>query len=78
MMNISGIQSSLSGINSGFQKLRTNAQELASNSVTESPLDKDSTEAIVGLKINSQQVEVNAKALKVQNDTLGSLLDIMA
>lgn len=77
-MAISGIQSSLNGIHSGFQQLRKNAHDIASNSVNDSPLSKDSTEAIVGLTTNAQQVEVNAKALKIQGEMLGTLLDELA
>ncbi|MDX1812285.1 MAG: hypothetical protein R3240_10080 [Gammaproteobacteria bacterium] len=77
-MAISGLQSSLAGIHQGFQGLRQNAQAIASNSVEDSPLSKENTESMVGLLTNSHQVEVNAKALKVQNDTLGTLLDELA
>lgn len=77
-MSISGINSSLNGIHSGFQNLRENAQAIASSTVKDSPLGKESTESIVGLKVGAQQVEVNAKSLKVQNDVLGTLLDELA
>lgn len=77
-MAISGIQSSLNGINTGFQQLRKNAHEIASNSRNDSPASKESSEAIVGLTTNAQQVEINAKALKAQNETLGTLLDELA
>ena len=77
-MNVTGMQSSLNGIHSGFQQLRNNAHTIASNSVEQSPTSKENTDAIVGLTVNQQQVEFNAKALKVQDDMLGTLLDELA
>jgi len=77
-MNVTGLQSSLNGIHSGFQQLRKNAHDIASNSVNQSPTSKENTDAIVGLTVNEQHVEVNAKALKVQGEMLGTLLDELA
>ena len=77
-MNISGFQSSLQGIHSGFQGLRNNAQEIASSTIEDSPLRKESTESIVGMISNSHHVEANVKTLKAQDEMLGTLIDELA
>lgn len=77
-MSVLAVNSSLQGIYKGFQGLRNNAHTIANTGLEKSPLEKDTTEAIVGLTTNSQQVEVNAKALKIQDEVLGTLLDELA
>jgi hypothetical protein len=58
--------------------VRRDAQVIATKEISGSVLDKEVTKALVDLKSSSLQVEASVKALSVQNDVLGSLLDEMA
>jgi hypothetical protein len=58
--------------------IRRDAQVIATKETSGPVLDKEVTRALIDLKSSSLQVEASVKALSVQNDVLGSLLDEMA
>ena len=78
MTTISGFHSAVSGIHRGMDAVRRDAQVIATKEISGSVSDKEVTKALVDLKSSSLQVEASVKALSVQNDVLGSLLDEMA
>lgn len=72
----SAMQSAVSGINQGMANLDADAQSIASGSVTGDP--SAMTGALVDAQSQATSVEIAAKALSITDQTLGTLLDVMA
>jgi hypothetical protein len=74
----SALQYAQAGISRGMAGLDRDAQTIAQATVS----DGGDSSAVTGALVDSQQqalnVEVNAKALSITNQTLGTLLDVMA
>ncbi len=66
----------LAGIQKGMNDLQKNASEIASKSTMEGENTKPLIESLVDLKANVQQVEASMKALQVNDEVVGTLLDI--
>jgi len=60
------------GIQNGYSQLNKDSAVLAS------PNQPDKTEALVHLNQNETQVQASAKAVKAADETLGTIIDIMA
>ena len=80
-MNISSnlntaYSSALGGIQQGQAGIVKNASDIASIAKPDSNVNL--TESLVDLKVNQQAVEVNSKVLASVDDTVGTLLDILA
>jgi hypothetical protein len=74
----SALQYAQAGISRGMAGLDRDAQTIAQATAS----DGGDSSAVTGALVDSQQqvlnVEVNAKALSITNQTLGTLLDVMA
>jgi len=76
-MNInSALSSALSGLQQAQSGIAKNAFEIAS--VAKPNSNVNLTESIVNLKINERSFEANAKVLSTVDDTIGTLLDVIA
>ena len=91
-MNVSSINTGLSGIQKGLEGINKAAQEIvaASNFDNRPVRDKvdrttsvlqdprpSLTESLIDLKINVQLVESSGKVVQAADNTLGTLLDIL-
>lgn len=77
-MNVTqpGLQSAWLGLQKGQQQVNQAAAEIAQATSSAGGADLTRmTTAVVELKQGELQFEASAKALKVQNDLLGALLD---
>jgi hypothetical protein len=72
----SALQSAMSGINQGMANLDADAQAIASGSVAGDP--SAMTGALVDAQSQAMSVEIAAKAMTITNQTLGTLLDVLA
>jgi len=76
-MNInSAFSSSLYGLQQARSGIVKNAQDIASVAKPDSNVNL--TESLVDLKINERAFEANAKVLSTVDDTIGTLLDVIA
>jgi len=75
MNTVSGFQSALNGITRGVKAFQTNAQIIASQGSTNSPMEAKFTEATIGLKVSENQISASSKVLKAQDEMIGVLLD---
>lgn len=65
----------ISGIQRGLQGVRENAQTIASADTLEGSTNAaDLAQALVGLKVNQQQVQASARVVETVDDILTSLL----
>lgn len=78
MTTISGINSAMQGIHRGMEGMRRNAAEIASTDQLQDSNPVAMTEAMVELRANATQVEASAGALKIIEETIGTILDIRA
>lgn len=69
------VQNALSGINRGMANLSQDAQVIAQGSVANG---NSVTDALVDAQTQKLDVEASVKALKIADQTLGTLLDIKA
>ena len=74
-MSIAALQSGVSGIQQGFSSLKQNAHEIAN---ANGGNGQNLASSMVGLIQDRTQVAVNAEVIKAVDDTLGTLLDVMA
>ena len=74
-MSISALQSGLSGIQQGYSSMKQNAHEIANGNGGKG---QDIANSMVGLIQDRNQVAANAEVVKSVDDTIGSLLDVMA
>ncbi len=72
----SALQSAMSGISQGMANLDADAQAIASGTVAGNP--QAMTGALVDAQSQAMSVEIAAKAMTITNQTLGTLLDVMA
>jgi hypothetical protein len=77
MSEISAIQSATLGIKRGMEGAAKNAREIASKDALEGNSENLAT-SIVELKENVNQVKASAKALKIIDETIGTILDVKA
>jgi hypothetical protein len=78
MSGISGINSAMQGIYRGMEGVRKNAAEIASPEqfTTDSPISM--TKSMVELRENATLVKASVSAVKIIEETIGSILDIRA
>jgi hypothetical protein len=69
------VQNALSGINRGMANLSQDAQVIAQGSVVNS---SSVTGALVDAQTQKLDVEASVKALRIADQTLGTLLDVKA
>ena len=70
---LKAIDSSLQGINAGFDRLNRAAERIARDGA-----GGDVTGNLVDIMKARQEVRINATALRVADDTIGTLIDILA
>ncbi len=68
----------LLGIQKGMQGMRESAATIASTEQASSSDANSAAEALVALKQHAMQVEMSAKVVDQANETIGSLIDILA
>ncbi len=66
---------SLTGIQQGYSNLKQDAQQIASNQGT---VNQNTEKALVGLIQDRNQVAASVEVVKAADETIGSLLDVMA
>jgi flagellar hook protein FlgE len=77
-MNIdSAFTSAVSGLQRSRTNLQQNAQDIASVA-TPAGKDVNLNESLIDLKINQRFFEANAKVLGTADDTVGTILDVIA
>ncbi len=74
----SALSSALSGIQKGLTGIDNNAAQIASASAFNSDNPVDFAQPLVELQSNRLQVELSAKVMKTVDETLGTLIDVMA
>ena len=72
------MNSALYGIQKGLADMKGNAAKLAGAEAFKRDNPADLAQALVELQNNRLQIEASAKALKTTDDTVGSLIDILA
>ncbi len=75
MSGISALNSGLSGIQQGYNNLKQDAQAIATANGNPG---KKLEEPMVGLIQDRNQVAASAKVVETVDDTIGTLLDVMA
>ena len=78
MLINSALNNALYGIQKGLADMDKNAAKIASADAFNSQRAVDFAQPLGDMKINRLQVEVSAKVMKTVDDTIGSLLDIVA
>lgn len=68
----------LSGMQRAMQDAQRNAGKIASAVRLETPRPVELAEPVVGLMQNSQQARAATQVIKTADDTIGTLLDVMA
>ncbi|MBI5041237.1 MAG: hypothetical protein HZB57_08580 [Gammaproteobacteria bacterium] len=68
----------LLGVQKGMQGMRESAATIASAEQASSSDANSTAEALVALKQHAMQVEISAKVIDQANETIGSLIDILA
>jgi len=78
-MSIDSVAASgLQGIQRGMQGMRESAVSLASAAQASSTDPNSPTEALVALQQHAMQVAVSSKVIDQANETIGTLLDVLA
>ncbi len=78
MNDISALSFGLMGIQRGFEGIRHNAQQVAEATTTLPEPDIGVVKPLVNMISDRTQVEISAKVVKAVDETIGSLLDVMA
>lgn len=78
MSDLSALSSGVSGIQRGLNQLNKSASEIASANQLSGEPGKDVSEPLIAMKEAQLQVKAAAKVIKTADDTLGSLLDVVA
>lgn len=78
MMISSAGQAGLTGIQNGMEGLRQNATEIATARREDGSTVRDISKPLVEQTEHIRQVEASAKVFKASDETLGSLIDLMA
>ena len=77
-MNVnSALNTAFSGLQTSQANIAKNAQDIASLGTNKSS-DVNLTESLVDLKVNQRSFEANAKVISTVDDTIGSLLNVIA
>lgn len=75
-MQVSGSNSALlnayQGMQNGLNGLNENSQKIANPNLTEQ------LDALVDAKLDANQVQASAKAVKAADEAIGTIIDIMA
>jgi hypothetical protein len=74
----SAVGSALYGIRKGLTGLDENAAKIASADTFNSPSTSDLARPLVKIQNNRLQVETSVKTLKTVDETIGSLIDVIA
>ena len=77
-MSISALQTGINGINAGLNSMRRDAQQIAQATTEGSAPTTDQIKPLVNLKQDQRQVEISTQVVKAADETIGSLLDILA
>jgi len=75
MSGISAINSGINGVQQGYASLKQNAHEIANANGSN---NQNIGQPMVGLIQDRNQVAASAEVIKASDETLGTLLDIMA
>lgn len=75
MNSIPAMNSGITGIQQGYSNLKQDAQQIASNQGT---VNQNTEKALVGLIQDRNQVAASVEVVKAADETIGSLLDVMA
>ena len=78
MSGIGALNNALLGIQRGLEGARKNAAEIASAEQFTADSPKDLAQSMVELKLNTLQVKASAKAMGIIDDTLGTIIDVLA
>lgn len=70
--------SALGGIKQGLQEMNKDAAKIASKEAFESANPTDIAGPLVDMTIQKLQIEASAKAIKILDETLGSIIDVKA
>lgn len=70
--NNSALLNAYQGMQNGFNGLNENSQKIAN------PSSEKQLEALVDVKLDANQVQASAKAVKAADDAIGTIIDIMA
>ena len=78
-MNVDSVASlGLIGIQKGMQGARSAAADIASAEQSAATSPTDVAASLLALKVAEQQVAVSAKVVASANETIGSLIDVLA
>lgn len=77
MSTISPVQSGIQGIQSGMQNLKQDAQEIASNGTTKEE-SSNLQRPLIDLVQDKNEVASATKVVKAADETIGTLVDVMA
>jgi len=75
MLVNSALGNALSGIQHGMQRLERSADEIAKTSIHN---EGDLTKPLLELQVNKLHTQANIRVLEGLDETLGSLLDVLA
>lgn len=78
MNDISALSFGLMGIQRGFEGMRHNADQIAKTGATLPEPDIGVVKPLVNMISDRTQVEISAKVVKAVDETIGSLLDVLA
>lgn len=78
MSSISAFTYGIQGIQRGYKGFEKNAAEIASAKTFDKDAPGDVTRPLVNMKINKLQVAASAQVIKTMDETLGTIIDIMA
>lgn len=78
MQITSALGNALYGMQKGLADMDRNAAKIASADAFNGQNPADSARPLVDMQSNRLQVEMNAKVIKSLDDTLGTLLDVVA
>ena len=78
MSGISALSSAVTGIQRGIDNLNRDANTIARTAITDSVASPEVLDAMVGLQEAKLQVQASAKVVETADETIGSLLDVMA
>jgi hypothetical protein len=78
MSSIPALTSGVMGIQKGLDGLNRDAAQIASAKQLKNDSSTDLAEPLTNLVVDKQQVAVSAKVVKAADETLGTLLDVLA
>ncbi|MDH5324555.1 MAG: hypothetical protein OEZ68_08265 [Gammaproteobacteria bacterium] len=77
-MAIPGIQTGLNGIHNGLDNLKRDAHEIATASAKGNEDPGDLARSLVDLNTDRTQVQAAVKVVQAVDESLGTLLDVLA